>query len=122
MFIRNFQGTYELPSTAETLKTIKQKYDESLWDYVKYFYNARNDIPYIQDIEIIKAFHDRVSDIKTVEEITMKKPRTVVDLLAVADVCIEASEAQARHLEFHSASISTWSLRLGEASKLIMMT
>jgi hypothetical protein len=89
---------------------------------VKYFYNARNDIPYIQDIEIIKAFHDRVSDIKTVEEITMKKPRTVVDLLAVADVCIEASEAQARHLEFHSASISTWSLRLGEASKLIMMT
>jgi hypothetical protein len=89
---------------------------------VKYFYNARNDIPYIQDIEIIKAFHDRVSDIKTVEEITMKKPRTVVDLLAVADVCIEASEAQARLLEFRSASISTWSLRLGEASKLILMT
>jgi hypothetical protein len=89
---------------------------------VKYFYNARNDIPYIQEIEIIKAFHDRVSDIKTVEEITMKKPRTVVDLLAVADVCIEASEAQARLLEFHSPSISTWSLRLGEASKLILMT
>jgi hypothetical protein len=30
MFIRNFQGTYEGPSTAETLKTIKQKHDESL--------------------------------------------------------------------------------------------
>jgi hypothetical protein len=46
MFIRNFQGMYEHPSTAETLKTIKQKHDESLRDYVKYFYNARNSIPY----------------------------------------------------------------------------
>jgi hypothetical protein len=29
----------------------------------------------------------------------MKKPRTMVDLLAVADVCIKASYAQARLLE-----------------------
>jgi hypothetical protein len=30
MFIRNFQGMYERPSTAETLKTIRKKHDESL--------------------------------------------------------------------------------------------
>jgi hypothetical protein len=54
---------------------------------------------YIKDIEIMNAFHDGVSDIKTVEEIVMKKPKTVVDLLTVADVCIEASKAQARLLE-----------------------
>jgi hypothetical protein len=47
----------------------------------------------IQDIEIINAFHDGVSDIKTVEEIAVKKPKTVVDLLVVIDVCIEDSEA-----------------------------
>jgi hypothetical protein len=47
IFIENFQGTYERPSIAETLKTIRQKHDESLRDYVKYFCNARNDIPYI---------------------------------------------------------------------------
>jgi hypothetical protein len=58
MFIRNFQGTYERPSTIETLNTIKQKHDESLWNYVKYFCNARNAIPNIQDIEMINAFHD----------------------------------------------------------------
>jgi hypothetical protein len=34
-----------------------------------------------------------------VEKIAMKKPKTVVDLLAVANICIEASEAQARLLE-----------------------
>jgi hypothetical protein len=95
IFIRNFQATYERPSTVETLKTIRQKYDESLRDYVKYLCNVRNAIPYIQDIEIINAFRDGVSDIKTVEEIIMKKPKMVADLLAIADVCIEASEARA---------------------------
>jgi hypothetical protein len=47
IFIGNFQGTYERPSTTETLKTIRQKHAESLRDYVKYFCNARNTIPYI---------------------------------------------------------------------------
>jgi hypothetical protein len=56
MFIGNFQGTYKCPSTAETLKTIKERHDESLRDYVKRFCNARNAIPHIQDIEIINAF------------------------------------------------------------------
>jgi hypothetical protein len=99
MFIENFQGTYECLSTAETLETIRQKHDESLQDYVKYFCNTRNAIPYIQDIKIINAFHDGVSDIKTVEEITMKKSKTVADLLVVTDICIEASEAWVRLLE-----------------------
>jgi hypothetical protein len=99
MFIGNFQGTYEHPSTTKTLKTIKQKHDESLRDYVKHFCNARNGIPHIQDIEIIKAFHDGISDVKTVEEIAMKKPKMVADLLTIANICIEASEARARLLE-----------------------
>jgi hypothetical protein len=79
IFIENFQGTYERSSIAETLKTNRQKHDESLWDYVKHFCHVRNAIPYMQDIEIIDTFRDRVSDIKTVEEIAMKKPKTVAD-------------------------------------------
>jgi hypothetical protein len=39
-----------------------------------------------------------VSDIKIVGEITMKKPKIVVDLLTVIDVCIEASKVWARLL------------------------
>jgi hypothetical protein len=66
---------------------------------VKHFYNARNTIPYIQDIEIIDAFCNGVSNIKTVDEIATKKPKTVVDLLTITDVCIDASETQAQLLE-----------------------
>jgi hypothetical protein len=47
MFIRNIQVTYERLSTAETLKTIKQKHNKSLRDYVKHFCNDRNAISYI---------------------------------------------------------------------------
>jgi hypothetical protein len=66
---------------------------------VKHFCNARNAIPYIQDIEIINVFHDGVNDIKTIEEISIKKPKTVASLLEVADVCIEAFKARDRLLE-----------------------
>jgi hypothetical protein len=62
---------------------------------LKCFFNARNAISYIKDIEIINTFYDEVSDIKTIEEIAMKKPKTVADLFAVADVCIEASNTWA---------------------------
>jgi hypothetical protein len=61
---------------------------------MKCFCNARNAIPYIQDTEIINAFHDGVGDIKTVEEIAMNKPKMVPDLLIVTDVGIEASKAR----------------------------
>jgi hypothetical protein len=50
IFIGNFQGTYKCLPTAESLKTIRQKHDDSLWDYVKFFYNARNAILYIQEL------------------------------------------------------------------------
>jgi hypothetical protein len=75
MFIGNFYGTYERSSTIETLKSIKRKHDESLQDYVKCFCNTRKAVPYIQDIKIINAFCDGVSDIKTVEDIASKKPK-----------------------------------------------
>jgi hypothetical protein len=66
---------------------------------VKHFCNIGNAILYIQDMEIINAFRDGVNDLKTVEDIVVKKPKMVANLLAVADVCIEASKARARLLE-----------------------
>jgi hypothetical protein len=73
---------------------------------MKCFCNTSNAIPYIQDIKIINASPDGVSDIKTVEGIAMKKPKMVALLLAVADMCIEASEAQAWLLESRGKGLS----------------
>jgi hypothetical protein len=69
---------------------------------VKHFCNARTAILNIYNIEIINTFRDGVSDIKTVEEIAMKKPKTMADLLAVTDVCTKSLEAGAQLLDSHN--------------------
>jgi hypothetical protein len=86
---------------------------------VKCFYNTKKAIPYIQDIEIINVFRDGVSDIKTVEEIAMKKPKMVANLLAVVDTCIEASEARARLFESHARGPKRRSMTIMASSTLI---
>jgi hypothetical protein len=53
----------------------------------------------MQNIEIINVFCDGVNDIKTVEEIAMKKPKTMAEQLIATDTCIDASEARAQLLE-----------------------
>jgi hypothetical protein len=69
---------------------------------VKHFYNVINAILNIQDIVIINAFCDGVSDIKIVEEIAMKKPKIVTDILTFVDVCIKVSEARAWLIDTHN--------------------
>lgn len=80
------------------LKNIKHKPNESLMEYVRHSCNVHNAIPNIQEIKVINAFHDDVTDITTVERVGIKKPKTVAELLAVADECIKVSEAKC-HLE-----------------------
>jgi hypothetical protein len=72
------------------------KVSETTWNVSA---TPENTIQYFQDIEIINAFHDGIGDINTVEEIAMQKPKTVADLLTVADVSIEVFEARAWLLE-----------------------
>jgi hypothetical protein len=97
-FIGNFQEMYKRLSTTEALKTVKQKHDESLHDYVKCFCNTRNAIPHIQGIEVINTFRDGVYDFKAVMEIAMK-PKPVAELLAVTDECINMFKALTRLLD-----------------------
>jgi hypothetical protein len=91
--LKTSKGRTSRPATAEMLKTIKQKTDKSLHDFVKHFCNSRNVILHIQDIKIINTFHDSVTDLKTVEEIAIKKVKTMANLLIVIDECIKALEA-----------------------------
>jgi hypothetical protein len=93
---------------------------------VKHFCNVRSAIPYIQDIEIINAFRDGVSNIKIVEEIAMKKSKTVVDLLTVANTCIEASRPGldssspvARGPQIRSRTIRRSTRPIGETARTV---
>jgi hypothetical protein len=67
---------------------------------MKCFCNVRNAIPYIQDIEIINVFRGGVSDIKTIEEITMKKLKTMSDLLIVLTCASRPSRLEPGSLNY----------------------
>jgi hypothetical protein len=84
---------------VEAVKTIKKKPDEILRNFIKHFCNTKKAIPHIQDIKIINASRDGVTDLKTVEEIAMKKPKMVVDLLPIVNECIEASKVRAQFFD-----------------------
>jgi hypothetical protein len=66
LFIGNFQGTYKWPVTTKTLETIKQKSNENLCDFIKHFFNTTNVILHIQNIMIINAFYNSVTNLKRV--------------------------------------------------------
>ena len=84
------------PPTSETLRQLKQKHDESLKDFMTRFYKVRNEITEIEDIEVILAFKDAIRDVKTVEMVAERKPKTVAELLSVAEQCVEMAEARSR--------------------------
>ena len=75
---------------------MKQKHDESLKDFVTRFFKVRNEITEIEDIEVILAFKDTVRDVKTVEMLAQKKPKTMAELLSVTEQCVEMAEARSR--------------------------
>ena len=60
------------------------------------FYKVRNEITEIDDIEVIITFKDAVRDVKTIEMVALKKPKTVVELLGIAEQSVEMAEARAR--------------------------
>lgn len=79
---------------AKTLNNVHQKHKETLKEYVRQFCTIWNSIPHIQDIEVINAFREGVTDGPTVDRLALKKPKTVGQLLAIANGCIEMAEAR----------------------------
>ena len=60
------------------------------------FCKVRNEITEINDIDVIITFKDAVRDVKTIEMLALKKPKTVAELLGIAEQCVEMAEARAR--------------------------
>lgn len=57
-----------------------------------------NVIPNIQEIKVINACCDGVTDVTTIERVAIMKSKTMAQLLAITNECVEVSEAR-YHLE-----------------------
>ena len=93
VFQGNFQGTYKRPRKKQDLYHIAQLKKETLREYIERFCKAWNDIPDVTDDDVIRTFIDGCLNKRCVQDVTIRKPTTVKELMKIADQCADAEEA-----------------------------
>jgi hypothetical protein len=74
------------------LASIIQKKGESLREFIQHFCNKRNIIPVVDDKSIVMFFKKGFRDSSLIRKLTMKKPRTLEAMFAIANKYTLAEE------------------------------
>ncbi|GJN05441.1 hypothetical protein PR202_ga23067 [Eleusine coracana subsp. coracana] len=86
--IKRFQATCNCPGHHFDLTRIKQKSNEPLHDYIKWFYAKKTEIPNVLDQQIIAAFQGGIRSYDLVREIGRRNH----DLRLTAQECFEIAD------------------------------
>jgi hypothetical protein len=84
-FARNFRSTYKRPASLEEVKSCTQKRDETLRSYIQCWSVIKNSVEDVSDERAIDAFSSGLRRSDLVEEIERTRPRTVSELMEVAN-------------------------------------
>jgi hypothetical protein len=84
-FARNFRSTYKRPASLEEIKSCVQKKDETLRSYIQRWSVIKNLAEDVFDERAIDAFSSGFCRSDLVEEIGRTRPRTVSELMEVAN-------------------------------------
>jgi hypothetical protein len=92
-FARNFRSMYKCPASLEEIRSCVQKKDETLRSYIQCWSVIKNSEEDVSDERAIDAFSAglRRSDLE--EEIGQTKPRTVSELMEVANRFVNGEDA-----------------------------
>jgi hypothetical protein len=83
IFTGNFQGTYAWPDNPWDLKGCRQKQDESMWGYIRYFSRKCHELLKICDADVISAFWSVTNYGTLVHELCHDQPKTMKELLDI---------------------------------------
>jgi hypothetical protein len=92
-FARNFRSTYKRLASLEEIKSCVQKKDETLHSYVQRWSVIKNSAEDVSDERAIDAFSAGLRPSDLVEEIGRTKPRTVFELMEVANRFADGEDA-----------------------------
>jgi hypothetical protein len=84
-FARNFCSTYKRPASLEEVKSCAQRRDETLRSYIQCWSVIKNSAEDVSDERAIDAFSVGLCRSDLVEEIGRIKPRTVLELMEIAN-------------------------------------
>jgi hypothetical protein len=84
-FKGNFKSTYKRPASTEELKAYTQKLGEILHSYIQRWSIIKNSAEDVSDKRAIDAFTQGLHRLDFVEEMVRIKPKTVAELMEVAN-------------------------------------
>jgi hypothetical protein len=84
-FARNFRSTYKRPASLEEIKSCMQRKNETLRSYIQCWSILKNSAEDVSDERAIDAFSAGLRRSDLVEEVGRTKPRTVSELMEVAN-------------------------------------
>jgi hypothetical protein len=92
-FARNFRSTYKRPASLEEVKSCIQGRDETLRSYIQRWSVIKNSAEDVSDERVIDAFSAGLRRSDLVEEIERIKPRTVSELIEIANRFADGEDA-----------------------------
>jgi hypothetical protein len=92
-FARNFRSTYKRPASLEEIKSCVQKRDKTLRSYIQRWGVIKNSAEDVSDERAIDAFSNGLRRSDLVEEIGRTRPRTVSELMEVANRFADGEDA-----------------------------
>jgi hypothetical protein len=92
-FARIFCSTYKRPTSLEEIKSCMQKKDETLRSYIQHWSVIKNSAKDVSDERAIDAFSAGLCRSDLMEEIGRTKPRTVSELMEVANRFADREDA-----------------------------
>jgi hypothetical protein len=92
-FTSNFRSTYKRPASIEEVKACVQQRDETLWAYIQRWSLIKNSAVEVSDERAIDAFVIGLRRRDLVEEMGRIKPKTVSELMDVANRFADGEDA-----------------------------
>jgi hypothetical protein len=92
-FTRNFRSTYKCPTSLEEVKSCVQRKEETLCSYIQRWSIIKNSAEDISDEWAVDAFLAGLRRSDLVEELGRTKPKTVSELMEVANRFADGEDA-----------------------------
>jgi hypothetical protein len=92
-FTRNFRSTYKRPTLLEEIKSYVQQNGETLRSYIQHWSVIKNSAEDVSDERAIDAFSSGLRCSDLVEEIGRTRPKTVSELMEVANRFTDGEDA-----------------------------
>jgi hypothetical protein len=92
-FTRNFRSTYKHLASLEEIKSCVQRKDETLRSYIQRWSIIKNSAEDVSDERAVDAFSAGLRPSDLVEELGRTKPRTVSELMEIANRFADGEDA-----------------------------